>query len=177
MRAPHRAAVLLTFLLSSVLVAQEPFTGVVNVTAIELSADVRDRDGNVPADLQPSDFVVVENGVERTVTAIEYERAPRLNGVATGEAASAEKASSRNLVIYVDLELSNYTTTLEALRGLAKESARLTSLGAISVVVTNPEVRWIVRDVTDAATLANALKGIEKLPAHDRLGEHRQSVI
>lgn len=178
MRKPHAAAVLALFLLVPAL-AQEPAGEVINVTAIELSVDVRDRNGNVPQDLKPADFVVLENGVERAVTAVEYERATRLAGTLQGEAETpaTSVADDRNVLVYVDLELSNHSTMLDALRGLQKNAALLTSLGAVDVVVTNPGVQWIARGVTDDQALAAAIRKIETLPAHDRLLEHRRSVL
>jgi Ca-activated chloride channel family protein len=178
MRRPHLAAVL-AFFLSAPVAAQEPLTEVVNVTAIQLSVDVRDRNGNVPPDLKPEDFVVVENGIERAVTAVEYERIDaRLEGQtdAAPPATSAEKPD-RNIVIYVDLELSHPQTVREAILGLSKEASRLTALGPVDVIVTNPEVRWIVRGATDAQALAEALQEVSRLHANDRLAAHRRAVL
>lgn len=180
MRRLHAAAVLALVVFPSLSAQQSPVTEVVNVTAIELSVDVRDRNGNVPHDLKPDDFVVLENGVERAVTAVEYERAPRLAGTVEGEAAPAVAPAEqvdRNVVIYVDLELSNHATMLDALRGLEKQAAHVISLGAVDIVITNPEVQWMARGITDAQTLVAELQKIEKLPAHDRLTEHRRSVL
>src|SRR5687767_5459418 len=47
----------------------------VHVTAIDVIADVRDVSGKVPQNLKPSDFIVREDDVERTVVGVEYLRA------------------------------------------------------------------------------------------------------
>src|SRR5688500_11653311 len=50
------------------------------VTAIEVCADVRDASGKHPAGLKPSDFVVIEDGIERPVVGVDYLRAERIAG-------------------------------------------------------------------------------------------------
>src|SRR5688500_13119223 len=52
----------------------------VYVTAVEVVADVRDAKGALPGNLKPTDFVIIEDGVERTVVGLDYLRAQRIAG-------------------------------------------------------------------------------------------------
>src|SRR5688500_5416276 len=103
----------------------------VYVTAIEVVADVRDRNGKLPAALQPGDFVVIEDGVERTVVGLDYLRAERIAGAievspaapapaaAAAAAAAADRVAERPLwqnVIYFETTLGNGTGRVTAAR-------------------------------------------------------------
>src|SRR5687767_15443269 len=80
------------------------------VTAIEVVADVRDASGNLPAGLKPADFVVVEDGIERTVVGVEYLDAQRIAGaIDTSSPAPAAAAGGAPLwqnVIYFETTLA-----------------------------------------------------------------------
>src|SRR5688572_9296770 len=69
----------------------------VHVTAIDVIADVRDVNGKVPQNLKPSDFIVREDDVERTVVGVEYLRARGENSkvVGVGEAEAAPAPARR----------------------------------------------------------------------------------
>src|SRR5688572_4503026 len=79
----------------------------VHVTAIDVVADVRDAKGNLPPNLKPGDFVVIEDGVERTVVGLDYLRAERIAG-AIDTAETASRPSDQPLwqnVIYFETTL------------------------------------------------------------------------
>src|SRR5688572_6306670 len=89
----------------------------VYVTAIEVVADVRDAAGKLPAGLQPGDFVVIEDGVERAVVGLDYLRAQRVAGaidtIRTSDAkpvatAPVERPLWQN-VLYFETTLANGT--------------------------------------------------------------------
>src|SRR5688572_22974682 len=82
------------------------------VTAIDVVADVRDAQGNLPRGLKPSDFVVIEDGKERTVVGVEYLGAPRITGAidTPRESAPATPADPRpqwQNVLYFETTLAN----------------------------------------------------------------------
>src|SRR5688572_25058988 len=84
----------------------------VHVTAIDVVADVRDANGNLPPNLKASDFVVIEDGVERTVVGLDYLRAERIAGAieTTPAAETATRAFDQPLwqnVIYFETTLVN----------------------------------------------------------------------
>ncbi|HET7433156.1 MAG TPA: VWA domain-containing protein [Thermoanaerobaculia bacterium] len=173
----------LLFLVPFVLLAQDRFGAEVNVTAIELTVDVRDASGNVPQDLKPDDFVVIENGVERPVSALEYLRNARVeSGTFAGEtrsnaASSATNARDANLVIFFDLEQSHSQSAHASAKALAELAPRLIELGAVDVVVSDPETRWLVRGTTDAQQLAAALHSVESLTSHERQAALRRDYV
>src|SRR5687768_9119969 len=85
-----------------------------NVTAIEVVAQVRDRSGSAPKDLKPSDFVVLEDGVQHPVIGLDYLALPRpqrADPAATIEAPQPqpvpEKRSEWHFLFYFESELSS----------------------------------------------------------------------
>ncbi|HEX7807245.1 MAG TPA: VWA domain-containing protein, partial [Thermoanaerobaculia bacterium] len=148
MRAPQAAAVLLSFL-SLGLFAQE--------STFNVTASVRDGDGNAPRDLKPSDVQVFEGGVEIPVVAV-------------------KPATDRSILIYVDLDLTSKDTLVAATRALAADAARLTTIGPVSVAVAKPEGEWVARGLTDPQALAKALTTLEALDAKDSITAWRKEV-
>ena len=53
------------------------FTGRVEVTAVEILIEVRDRQGQIPDGLTAADFEVLEDGVPATVIGLDYPPPPR----------------------------------------------------------------------------------------------------
>jgi hypothetical protein len=180
-----RAGVVALFvvLLPAVVEAQAPFTEEVHVTAIELTAQVLDSSGKTPRDLQAQDFVVVEDGIERAVTSLEYLGELGLAAASTPQnktratAAAAPKAKKWNIVIYVDLEMSGFATTRAAMKALTKEAERLARLGTVELVVVDPSPRRILAPTTDPVAVRNALTGAERMPARDRFTRIRRDFI
>src|SRR3712207_5274425 len=80
------------------------------VTAIDVVADVRDSSGKLPPGLTAADFVLLEDGVERKVIAVDYLSAERSPVAAEpAQAAAPQPASHRpwQLVLYFENQLSN----------------------------------------------------------------------
>src|SRR5687768_18487972 len=80
-----------------------------NVTAIEVVAEVRDKSGAAPKDLKASDFTVLENGVEIPVIGIDYLALPRTPPSGAAPATPAPEAGSSapwHFLFYFESELS-----------------------------------------------------------------------
>src|SRR5688572_29665978 len=73
-----RPAASATFILACglffVLRAEAQFGERVEVHAIEVSANVRDASGQVPSDLEPEDFILLEDGKPRRIIGVELTR-------------------------------------------------------------------------------------------------------
>src|SRR5687767_3287447 len=115
----------------------------VYVTAIDVVADVRDQKGKVPDGLKPADFVVLENGVERTVVGVEYLRAPKGPKAQTAVAAAPSTAEQPRQslwqnVLYFETALSNSTGRVSAAREMMKHVDRLVQMGTVDVVLADP---------------------------------------
>ncbi|HEX8154045.1 MAG TPA: hypothetical protein VF698_13005 [Thermoanaerobaculia bacterium] len=166
----------------SALAQERPFSAEVHVTAIELTAEVVDATGKVPSDLKPSDFVVIEDGVERAVTAVELFDLPEAAAAAPRPAgtpaprATTEPARDWRLVVYVDLELSNRATIRDALNALAREAERLVALGVVEVVVANPNPKRVAA-TRDAKVLADAFAQVARITPQDRLARVRRDFM
>jgi hypothetical protein len=177
MRSPGVAAVLLLTLTSGGVAQQPNFSQQVNVTAIELNAQILDAEGKTPTDLKASDFVVIEDGIEQPVVALEYlgSTAPAVEASFTPAKQRIRPAPNRwNIVIYIDLELSNVRTMRDAIRALTPNAERFTSLGAVEVVVADPTPRRILASTRDTDAVRAALAQAERIPAHNRVTKIRR---
>lgn len=171
------ATVLLLVSTVAALAQEASFGTQIHVTAIELSAEVLDASGNTPRDLQPSDFVIVEEGVEYPVTAIDYSDLPETHTAATpAQAASTEPKRDWRTLIYVDLELSSRATIRDALASLSAQAERLTSLGTVDLVVANPAARQVV-STSDPAALVAAFKELARSTPQDRISQLRRDYL
>ena len=165
---------LAVLLCSTSLFAQEPNYGTqINVTAIELTAEVVDRDGRTPADLKPADFVVLEDGAEREVTGVEYigSTEPAAPAVTTTPAPIARSPKSRNewrVLLYLDFELSSPATIKDAIASLSAQAEKLASLGTVDVVVATPTPQRLV-STSDPRAIVTALQEAAKITPSARI--------
>ncbi|HET7437248.1 MAG TPA: hypothetical protein VFN10_21245, partial [Thermoanaerobaculia bacterium] len=74
----RRIVVLLLLLSISVFAftQDQPFSAKIDISAIEVIAEVVDANGRTPSDLKPQDFILLENGVEQPIVSVEYLGAP-----------------------------------------------------------------------------------------------------
>ncbi len=160
----------------------------VYVTAIEVVADVRDAKGALPADLKPTDFVIVEDGVERTVVGLDYLRRERIAGAidTTPETTTAatpatpEPARERTLwqnVIYFETSLANGTGRMTAAKEMMKHIDALVQMGTVDVVFANPTPVALVRGSRDAAAIRRALEKVASSPGSNQLAVHRRDYL
>ncbi len=150
------------------------------VTAIEVVADVRDASGNLPSGLKPSDFVVIEDGVERAVVGVDYLRSQRIVGaIDTSAPAPAAAAADDGRpvwqnVIYFETTLANGTGRVSAAREMMKHVDHLVQMGTVDVVFANPIPTALVRGSRDAAAIRAALEKVAASGGHNQLAAHRR---
>lgn len=171
---------------------QKTFGEVVRATAVTVTIDVRDSAGAVPADLSPADFVVLEDGKEMPVLAVERPVVPPSAPAAPAEptattaspsAPSAVPASATpaeaptapaqgeavvprdepwQVVVYFDGPTTTIPTVQGATAQLAEQAERLVALGTVELVVANPSPSRVAGPTRDAAELVAALVEIGK---------------
>jgi hypothetical protein len=158
------------------------------VTAIEVVADVRDANGNLPAGLKAADFIVIEDGVERTVVGVDYLRAQRVAGAidTSAPAASAPTAApaadpvSRPLwqnVLYFETTLANGTGRVAAAREMMNHVDTLTAMGTVDVIFANPTPVALVRNSRDATAIRAALEKVALSSGINQLAAHRRDYL
>src|SRR5687768_1785753 len=154
------------------------------VTAIEVVADVRDTKGNLPAGLKPGDFIIIEDGIERTVVGVDYLRAHRIAGAvdASGPTPSAAAAApvTRPLwqnVLYFETTLANGTGRVAAAREMMKHIDTLVDMGTVDVIFANPTPVALVRDSRDAAAIRAALEKVAVSSGTNQLAAHRRQYL
>lgn len=145
----------------------------INVTAIEVSATVRDAHGNLPGDLKPGDFELIEDGKRQRIIGVAYSHvAPSLT---TGTKESIGTAPSkpqlpRQVVIYLQQSLSTTEGLRLAIKSLLPYVDRLVAMGEVEVVTDDPLTHSLLGPTQDAAalrslfeTLGNEARGREEL--------------
>jgi hypothetical protein len=169
---------------ASAFAQQQPQTPVVNqpvyVTAIELVADVRDANGNVPSDLKPADFVVLEDGIEQPVIGVDYfssmHPAPETN---EGQPAVLAKANRQDeagwqIVLFFDLYLSSPATIKTAVASLTERADELARLGEVSIVTSHPDLDFTLLNAHSAAEIRAGLQKVRATSARNWLVRHRR---
>ena len=139
--------------------ALETFSGQAQVTAVDLVIDVRDENGNVPADLGPEDFEVLEDGEAKRVVAVEtFATGPATvrdldtSAPAPRAVDTESPAWSWDLVVYIDQTLSGHASIRRATHALAAQAGDLTRLGTVEVVTADPHPQ-VVLPATRSARL------------------------
>lgn len=176
--------------------AQQPaasFGEEIRATAVTVTVDVRDEQGNVPADLGPADFVVLEDGVEVPVLALEpvSERpaaAPAATPAGEQAGAAAEPAAPEfvappqpavepwQVVVYFDSPTSSLPTAQLAASELAARAGELAALGSVEIVVADPVPERTLEPTRDPERIAAALEriGEEGLGRNEIAGIRRE---
>lgn len=155
------------------------------VTAVEVVADVRDAKGKVPDGLKPADFVVTEDGVQRTIVGVEYLRAARgaaatvkpLTTGAPATAAATPAALPRPVwqnVLYFESTLANSTGRISAAKKMLEHVDHLVAMGTVDVVFANPTPAALVRNSRDAAAIRAALQKIIATGGTNQLAANRR---
>lgn len=136
-------ASLLLFLLSGHLVAQQPpetFEGEIEVR--EIGVIVEPPEEGSLRSVRPEDILVFEDGAPRQVVKAEPLR---------------PESGSWRLVLYIDRELARPQTVHDAALVLSRQARRLTDLGAVEIVVANPDPDVRLTSTRDARSLSNVL--------------------
>lgn len=159
-------------------VVQQP----IYVNAIELVANVRDGNGDVPAGLKPSDFIVLEDGVERPVIGVDYfssVRADQKAAAASAQPASAVRANRQDeagwqIVIFFDMYLSSAATIQSSVDSLIERADELARLGEVSIVTADPELDVKILGARSAEEIRDGLRNVRAKSARNWLVRHRR---
>lgn len=155
---------LLVLFAATALGAQETL----NVTAIEVVAEVQDKSGNAPRGLTAADFVVLEDGVERTIVGVDYLAVPRTAAPvavpqpATPEPAPAAEAKEApwQFVVYFESELSSSAGRRQVAQAIAREAEYLVKIGTVDVIFASPTPVALIRNSRDPKAIGEALKKV-----------------
>ncbi|MGA7617058.1 MAG: hypothetical protein WBX15_17950 [Thermoanaerobaculia bacterium] len=139
------------------------------VTAIEITLEVRDTNGRALRDLTASDFKVLEDGHRVRVLGIEPLVEP---AVEEGSPASLNESgvstAPLNTVIYFDAnQLSPYSLWLST-KTLAGVADALTRLGTVQVVWAEPEPVVVVAATRNGGEVRNGIERLAKRPKRPR---------
>jgi hypothetical protein len=161
---------------------QLPQTGEqVFVTAIDVVADVRDANGNLPAGLKPADFIVIEDGIQRTVVGVEYLDAQRIAVATTSDSVPEPVSPSPRAlwqnVIYFETTLANGQGRIAAAREMIKHIDALIQMGTVDVVFANPIPTALVRNSRDAGAIRAALEKVATSSGINQLAAHRREYL
>ncbi|HET8772515.1 MAG TPA: hypothetical protein VFP80_01940 [Thermoanaerobaculia bacterium] len=176
-------ALFLSLLIAGTAVAQEPARteAAVNVTAIELVADVRDADGKVPRDLKAEDFTVLEDDVERQVIGVELldDGAPAEGGDAGGAMRVPYMGSKTNwqIVIYFDALFSSTINLRKISETLATQAEELARMGTVEIVVGDLTPTLVVPATRDVEAIKSGFKKAVSRGAKDFLTVHRRRFV
>ncbi len=154
----------------------------VYVTAIEVVADVRDRTDKVPPGLTPSDFVLLEEGVERRIIAVDYLRAetPAPPVQTSPPAPVATNFVGRSagdewqFVAYFETLLSSGKSRQRAAEAILQRVDSLVARGRVDVVLAAPNPTALVRNSRDPEAIRRALKAVAAHPGTNQLTDHRR---
>jgi VWFA-related protein len=151
----------------------------VYVTAVDVVVDVRDKAGKLPTGLTPKDFVVVEDGVERTVVGAQYlHRGAAPAAASGGEFTAAPDPASAlppwQLVLYFETELSSGSTRKVVAQELSRQADMLAAIGKVDVVLADPTPKALVRGSSDAAAIREALTKVANANGANQLAMHRR---
>jgi hypothetical protein len=146
----------------------------INVTAIEVSASVRDVNGKLPGDLKPGDFELIEDGNRQRIISVAYSHhAPSAVTTAGSESigiSSSKPERSRQVIIYLQQSLSTTDGLRLAIKSLVPQAERLVAMGDVEVVTDDPSTHSLLGPTQDAAalrslfeTLGNEARGREEL--------------
>jgi len=150
------------------------------VTAVDLVIDVRDANGNVPADLTADDFEVREDGDVKRVVAVERfaggtRVAPLDRGSAPAPRAIEEPAWTWHSVIYIDQTLSTSGSIRRATDTLAQQAGELTRLGTVEIVAADPNPRVVMPATRSARLVEQTLQQLSgDLAGRDAVGRERK---
>jgi VWFA-related protein len=172
-------SLLLAFLLAQTPTFTEP---PVYVTAIELMTEVQDAKGNVPPDLKPEDFIVLEDGREMRVIGVDYSSEPAVAAPvpAAEPALAASVAPSRpewQILIYFDLTLTSPQHRNLMVDVLAKQAEDLTRLGSVEIVMATPARSVVLEASRDPEAIRAALKTISKRGTANAISANRRQFL
>lgn len=176
-----RSALSLLLVSSLVASAQQPahVEPPVYVTAIEVVAEVRDAAGNLPPGLTAADFILIEDGVERSVIGVDYLNAEQTVAVAgqSPSAPAAIPAKPWQTVLYFETDLSNGSGRRQTAKELLKHVDKLVQMGTVDVIFANPRPAAILKNSRDPEAVRKALQTVLATSGFNQLARHRQQFL
>lgn len=137
-----------------------PYTEEQRITAIDTMVEIAGRKGpadaadGLPSYLLPEDFEVLDGSEPRSVVDV----------AAFGPAQHAPDSEPWTFVIYFDRALSGPAEASWAAGELFEAAGRLTDLGAVEVIVADPEPKTLLDPTRDSELLASVLAEIALFP-------------
>ena len=161
------------------------FSGRAQVTAVDLVIDVRDADGQVPADLTADDFEVREDGeVKRVVSVERFAGGTRVSPLDRGSTPAPqalkveEPAWSWHTVLYIDQTLSTSGSIRRATQTLAGQAGELTRLGTVEIVAADPHPHVVLPATRSARLVEQRLQELSSvLAGRDAVGRLRKQFL
>src|SRR5258706_7777404 len=127
---PMVCAGLIVFPISS---SGQNFGTRINVTAIEVSATVRDVNGNLPSDLKPGDFELIEDGKRQRIIGVAHSHGtPSVATPGRKESIGAQTSKPtrpRQVVIFLQQSLSTTFGLRFAINSLVSQVEKLVAIG------------------------------------------------
>ncbi|MBZ0111975.1 MAG: Hint domain-containing protein [Thermoanaerobaculia bacterium] len=148
---------------------ERQFTGRLDLVSVTVLVSAEDRDGNPVEDLTVGDLVVTEDG--QPVNVVKLEKIPIGSASVPGrqEGSTTPEAVDDDVVplpvsLYIDPTLSGRLGLRVAVKALAENAARLTSVGPVEVVLGTNQAETVLADTRDASELAAFLSSFETPP-------------
>lgn len=152
-----------------------PFSGRIDVTGVSVTIEVVDRDGNVPSDLTPADFEVLEDGKPQTILSVTPQPSPEQ---ATATEGPATPGWDWQVVIYFDQKLASRRGSREAALGLAGMAGELTGLGSVQILAARAEIEEVLPATRDEGAVREALERVaKKYRGHEELVKIRRQFL
>ena len=136
----------------------------INVTPIEVSATVRDANGNLPGDLKPGVFELTEDSKRQRIIGVAYSHgAPSVVTPARPESIGTPPSKPerpRQVVIYLQQSLSTTGGLRLAIKSLLPHVDRLVAMGEVEVVTDDPSTHSLLGPTQDAAALRSLFEAL-----------------
>lgn len=127
---------------------------------IDILADVRDPSRKVPAGLTAKDFTVLEDGIERKVTAVDY--------------LDPATRADWQIVVYFETQLSSGSNRESVAKALTRYADQLVRMGEVDIVVADPTPDALLRASRDANAVRETLRKVAALSGSNWLVTHRR---
>jgi Ca-activated chloride channel family protein len=181
--ASRYVAALLVLSIAVALPAQDrKFGAKAYVTAIELVVDVVDSSGKTPQDLAPADFYIVEDGVEREITSLEYlgggvPVAKADAGPAPQAASDVPRAADWQIVIWFDGITTSRGTLHEAVADLKRQIPTLAGMGSVTILHSDLSTNALVTSSRNPRAISDALDTALRQGNGDRITRLRTMFV
>jgi len=153
-------------ILCAVLLAQPAtFTQApVYVTAIDVLTTVTDSNGNMPRNLKPEDFIILEDGKEVPIIGVDYlDEIAAVPASAAPAVAGLPAENEWQTVLYFDLTMTSPQHRNLMVETLSKRAEELTRMGTVEIVTANPVAKMLLEGSRDPEEVRTALKKVSRI--------------